>query len=377
MGKSKEVYTVVLLPWLKLGTDLEMGKYQFLLWPREDNKFGEFAESLNSICGMYKYINGRVESPQIIVMDKSRPPFKRVEGEEGQAFYEAVTLLTAALIGENEFFCDLVNYVNSSFTEPYFHNFSVGEDSVAFTSNRRDGSASDMGYKFDEITVSTPPGCRMRTGCKKVEQAWLDTLGKVLEKNTSLDRLVIGASDLFRQANTDSPSVLRTTEVVMLATAFDRLFPSANGRYQLSEAVSKKLESWVTITVENSRRLAERQIVPSQLDSKCSGEWDIVQFWIYELYVLRNSYVHGNDIAQHKWGWIPAEHLLMGAYVFPLLLKVLMSKDGRYELSREDKHKLLAIDDLLDLNEFYDRETDKSLWREILSKVRFDACFEE
>ncbi|MDD5326502.1 MAG: hypothetical protein PHY02_01655 [Phycisphaerae bacterium] len=376
MGKDKKVHTVVLLPWLKLGTDLEMGKYLFLRWPRKDNKFGEFTESLNSICGMYKYLDGDVESPQTIMIDKSRDLFERVEEQDRQAFQEAVTLLTTALIGENEFFRSLGNYVNSSLTELHYQNFSIGEDWVAFTSYKRDGYTSDMGYTFDEITVSTPPGCRMRGGCGKVEKAWLGALGKTIEKSTPLDRLVIEASDLFRQANTDSPSVLQITEVVMLANAFDRLFPSAKDRYQLSKAISKELKNWVNIRVEDSKRLAARQIVSSQLGPKYSGGWDIVQFWILELYVLRNSYVHGGDVTQLKWGWIPHEHLLMGAYVFPLLLKVIMSKEGRYELSEEDKYKLLAIDNLLDLNEFYDQKGRKSLWLETLSKIRFDACFE-
>lgn len=145
----------------------------------------------------------------------------------------------------------------------------------------------------------------------------------------------------------------------------------------MSEAISKELKNWVNIKVEDSNRLAARQIEPSQLDSKCLGEWDIVQFWIYELYVLRNSYVHGSDVTQRKWGWTSQEHLLMGAYVFPLLLKVLMSKERKYELGKEDKYKLLAIDDLLDLNEFYNKKERKSLWTETLSKIRFNTSFEE
>lgn len=377
MGNSEKVYTVVLLPWLKLGMDLEMGKYIFLRWPREDNKFGEFAESLTSICGMYKYLDGEVESPQTVMIDKTRDLFERVEGQERQAFQEAVTLLTTALIGENQFFRTIGNYVNSSLTELHFQNFSIGEDWVAFTSYKRDGSTTDMGYKFDDITVSTPPGCRMRGGCEKVEKAWLDALGKALEKSTHLDRLVIEASDLFRQANTDSPSVLRTTEVTMLANAFDRLFPNDNGRYGLSKAISKELKNWVDIEVRDSKRLAKRQVDPSQLDPKCSGEWGIVQFWILELYNLRNSYVHGGDVGQSKWGWQPQEHLLMGAYIFPLLLKVLMSKEDKYELTKEDEHKLLAVDDLLDLNEFYNKKDHKSLWTETLIKIRFNTRFEE
>lgn len=210
-----------------------MGKYQFLRWPRDDDKFSEFVKSLNSICGMYKYIDGRVETPQTIMMDTSLAPFERIEGRERQAFQEAVILLTTALIGENEFY-SFGNYVNFSLAELHFQNFSIGNNFVAFTSYKRDGYTSDMGYEFSDITVSTPPGCRTRTGCREIEQTWLDTLGDIVEKETSLDRLIVEASNLFCQANTDSPNVLQPTEVVMLANAFDRLFPSANGRYQLS-----------------------------------------------------------------------------------------------------------------------------------------------
>jgi len=158
MSKASKVYTAVLLPWLKIGCDLEMGKYLFLRWPRKDNQFGEFVESLDNICGMYKYIDGSVENPQTIMIDKSRPLFERIGGEERQAFQEAITLLTTVLIGENEFFSNLGNYVNSSLTEIHFQNFGLGDYWVAFTSYKRDGSTSDAGYKFNEITISTPAG---------------------------------------------------------------------------------------------------------------------------------------------------------------------------------------------------------------------------
>ncbi len=370
MSKNSKVYTAVLLPWLKLGCDLRISKYLFLKWPRQDDKFGEFTQSLNGICGMYKYIDGQVESPQTIMMDSSLALFERVEGEERQAFQEAVTILTAALIGENEFFTGFGNYVNSSLTELHFQNFSIGEDWVAFTSYKRDGYTTDMGYEFNEVTISTPPGCRTRTGCKGIDQAWLDTLGKTLEKSTPLDRLVIEGADLFRQSSTDSPSVLPATEIVMLANAFDRLFPDANGKHRLSKAVSRELADWLDIQDKDSHRLSSKGIVPSEIYSDYSEEGDLVRFWIFELYALRNDYVHGNDSMRHKWAWLPAEHLLMGAYIFPLLLKVLMSKEKRYELSQEDVYKLYAIDDLLDLNEFYDRKLRQSPWRKKLNEVR-------
>lgn len=233
-----------------------------------------------------------------------------------------------------------------------------------------------MGYEFSDITVSTPPGCRTRTGCREIEQTWLDTLGDIVEKETSLDRLIVEASNLFCQANTDSPNVLQPTEVVMLANAFDRLFPSANGRYQLSEAISEELGHWITIRTKDGKRMADKQILPSQIDRRCREGWDIVRSWALELYILRNAYVHGVDTSKKQWVWTSNEHLLMGTYVFPLLLKVIMSKERRYQLSEEDVYKLLAIDDLLDLNQFYDTENHKSPWREKLNEVRWHTHLE-
>lgn len=372
MSSKKEVHTLVLLPWLKLGQDLQLGKYRFLTWPRNDSKIdSKFNDSLNNICSMYKFIDGQQEAPQTIMVDSSKEYFTRIEGEERKAYVEAVILLTMCLIGENQYF-SLGNYVNSSLTEVHFQNFSIGEDWVAFTSRKRDGSTSDMGYRFKEIAITTPPGCRGHTGCMGITSEWLDSLGSVLSKNSPLDRLIIEASVLFGQANTDSPNVLDTTEVVALANAFDRLYPSNNGRYKLSGKVSEVLECWQTINIRDSKRLLEKEVDLFKIDSKVKDDWKLTRYWMYELYSLRNDYVHGNDVGRHKWGWDASEHLLMGSYIFPLLIKVLLANEGRYKLTGEDECKLVTIDDLLDLPKYYDRSTRTSLWRKTISEQRMN-----
>ena len=351
---------------------MKLGNYRFLIWPRNDSEIDpKFNKSLNDICSMYKYIDGRVESPQTIMVDSSREYFTRIEGEERRAYAEAANLLTMCLIGENQYFSH-GNYINSSLTEVHFQNFSLGEDLVAFTSQKRDGPVSDMGYKFKDITITTPPGCRVHTGCSNVPAKWLQSLGSVLGKNTPLDRLIIEASDLFRQANTDSPTVLRSTEIVALANAFDRLFPNHNGRRELSKKISKILGRWQTIRVQNSKRLSQKSVELSKIDSNVNEDWKLVRYWMYELYCLRNDYVHGNDVSRRKWGWEANEHLLMGAYILPFLIKVLLADDGRYELSEDDAIKLIAIDDLLDLTTYYDREANRNVWRVTIFEQRWN-----
>lgn len=379
MSNQKKVFTAVLLPWLRLGKDLRLGKYRFLRWPRNVSEIDvKFKESIESICSMYKYLSGEVEALQTIMIDTSRECFCRLTEKERELHIEALTLLTVALMGENQYFHH-GNYVNSSMTEVHFQNFSVGEDLVAFTSRKRDGSSTDMGYRFDEVTITTPTACRTRAGGGSISDTWLNSFGSVLSKSTQLDRLIIEASNLFNQANTDSPSVLMSTEVVALANAFDRLFPEDNGRYQLAEKLSSVLDACQAIIVKNSKRLAakkvEAQKIYTQKQCKDIEHWKLVRFWMFELYVLRSNYVHGGDINKHKWGWSTNEHLLMGAYIFPLLIKVLLANEGRYKLSEEDKGKIFAIDALLDLPLYYDKENRKNLWGQTIRDKRRDFSF--
>jgi hypothetical protein len=62
----------------------------------------------------------------------------------------------------------------------------------------------------------------------------------------------------------------------------------------------------------------------------------------------------------------------MGAYIFPLLIKVLLAKKGRYKLSEEEECKIFTTDALLDLPLYYDKEKRKSLWVQTISDKRCD-----
>ncbi len=373
---KKEVYTLALLPWLKLGDDLKLGTYHFLRWPRDGSEIAiEFRESINSICNMYKYISGETEQPQTIMIDTSKALFCRLDEKERQQYVEAITLLTMALIGENQYFHH-GNYVNSSMTEIHFQNFSLGEDGVAFTSRKRDGNSSDMGYTFDKIIISTPTACRIHTGCNSISDKWLKSLETVLSRSTPLDRLIIEASSLFTQANTDSPSVLSSTEVITLANAFERLL-EAEGRLKISEKLSSLLSSWQNIKVKDSNLLKVKKVTASTIYQGKGYEdieqWWLLRLWMLENYILRCDYVHGNDVDSKIWIWHPQQHMLLGSHIFPLLVKVLLVNETRYELNKEDRRKLHAIDNLLELEVYYNRKTNTNLWRKTIFEQRYKS----
>jgi hypothetical protein len=75
--------------------------------------------------------------------------------------------------------------------------------------------------------------------------------------------------------------------------------------------------------------------------------WRVHCKWMEEMYQLRNDYVHGNSITSGTWGWLPPEHLVIAALVFPLALKLLLVEEGYYELTRQDEIMCAALDGLL------------------------------
>lgn len=78
----------------------------------------------------------------------------------------------------------------------------------------------------------------------------------------------------------------------------------------------------------------------------------IFQDWVKKLYVLRGSVAHGKPPPMHG-PWSQDELLLAGAFVFPLVLKCLLSSKGRYPLTREDIADVLGLERLLGAQPFF------------------------
>ena len=102
-------------------------------------------------------------------------------------------------------------------------------------------------------------------------------------------------------------------------------------------------------------------------------QWQLGRKYIEELYQLRNAIIHGNDQSKRTWGWSNFEHLIIGAYVYPLVVKLLLEKSGYYTLSDSDKIACRSIDIILAKKNWHERptETDNHTnWQEAISEAR-------
>lgn len=148
----------------------------------------------------------------------------------------------------------------------------------------------------------------------------------------------------FLMANSDSPDVPLDAESIATYAALERLVDAD----QDLKDIQKKLLACLAVADEHkwSREL-RAELLPDR------GPRDTVGSWLRSLYVLRGNAGHGYPIAKLKGAtWEQHEHLLAGAFVYPLALKCKLQQAGFYKLTSQDVVDLVGLDLLLDSRPF-------------------------
>ncbi len=73
-----------------------------------------------------------------------------------------------------------------------------------------------------------------------------------------------------------------------------------------------------------------------------------MESWAREFYRYRGNYAHGQLRPYGKAQWPREQHLLCGAIAFPLLLKILLQREGVYRLTKRDAAQADALARLLE-----------------------------
>jgi hypothetical protein len=68
--------------------------------------------------------------------------------------------------------------------------------------------------------------------------------------------------------------------------------------------------------------------------------------WIRDFFRVRNDHAHGRREGRYPSVSSRAEHLLLGAFAFPLLVKSLLSQGGHYTLTDDDQLHTDALEHL-------------------------------
>lgn len=372
---TEQRYTLIVLPWLKLRSPVTVLEVCFT--PYADDKapvqFKPFAGDIGRVLSSYRDVEGNPITECVLGFIQNEDPCKELDRAEASRVNEAVQLLAFCGLTTNEYFTQVGYYANSSAFQVVFQRFTPGSEWIALTIRRRDGETLSGGYKHGEVKFSIPVQSAHLEPAH-MDIALLEALDQCFRAPDALTRRLLQAISLYNQAHTDSDAILPEREVILLASAFEQLFADCNGAEDLACKVSTLLESYGAVRVRDSVRAGPIQLTKGREPQEQA--WFLHRKWAQELYHLRNDFTHGNDPARRSWGWSVPEHLVMGSFVFPLLVKVLLAQASRYSLLGNDIDRLQVIDLLLNETDWATDSGNHSKWSETIQKHKTDRTLE-
>lgn len=377
--------TIAFLPWLHLAETVQLGQIRFVpfVTSSPDSELAAVTTSLPVILSGYRDVQGQPVTACTVSFPAGQKPGEDLAEQHVQAIQTAAALLCLAALAENDY-CSPGAYVNSSPFQPYFQCFTEPVEDIALQIRRRDGRTLVGGYKHGEIVFTMPVQCSQISSRFRIDKPFAEALGSALACGSSVARRLVPALAFFNLANTDSEAMSTEAEVILSGAAFEQLL-DVSGAGDLACEVGELLRPYGAVEVDKAVahrpgimlgvkyvKTQQAWVRDAQL-AQAQKAWFLHQKWAEELHHRRSVLVHGQDPQARTWGWDLREHLVMGGFVFPLLVKLCLAREGRYSLTENDECRCAAIDPLLARSDWFNVVGGNSLatgWRETIRKVR-------
>lgn len=227
--------------------------------------------------------------------------------------------------------------VIQTFTEPY-------AGSVSLTHRRKDGHSSVMLGQSDVHFVR--PAHLVGQGEPNINLRLLAALQSIQTLPEVIHEHIDASVTQYLLANSDSPDVPLEAEIIATYAALERVSDSD----QTLKDIRKRLPALLTI-VDGSpwtRRLRDELGLPSD------GGMPVLRAWLQQIYALRGNVAHGKPAHWAPQQWQQHEHLVAGAFIYPLALKCLLAQHKLYALNEEDVAWTLGFEALLTDRPFFE-----------------------
>jgi hypothetical protein len=196
---------------------------------------------------------------------------------------------------------------------------------------------------------------------------------------------VADAIELCVRGNTDSPDVSPHNELTDLVGAFGRLADAWE-----PEKIVKAFVGLLPQPPVATGPFAPPPLSPgpkwqdARIQELVQKHGSLRGAWLTDAYILRSQYSHGRLQSPYASGWSTDEHLLLGAFIFPLVVKALLVREHQYVWAPEDRLRDRAVDTLLTQNLFdipastpADPADPRSPWGQVMYELRMRAAAEE
>jgi hypothetical protein len=358
--------TLFFFPWLRLNREITVGNFSLVRYSRGESPAGPGTEEqaiIDDVLNPYLEGPGEPITHATLLGSNKRGLFDELNDEERMEAFVFSELLSLAGIAHREYFSQLGQYCNRDHFRLIGQKFDRPGGSL-FTLRRRDGATRQFWPKGDYEVYK--PEHVLLTTLAKLDEPLLESLlsAQGLPIWTDLYESILN----FNLANTDSAAITEHTEVVLLVSAFERLLKCDHGK---EDELADKFSQVLVPSSEIAPNTCARLSVGQTLDRfRKSGS--VRDMWIRDFFRLRGNMAHGKITPRSPQVWLTPVHLLLGSYVFPLLVKTMLQQEKIYQMGENDQFDIdvfepLASEDLFNSNH---KIGDEYFWNKVIDEKK-------
>jgi hypothetical protein len=279
-----------------------------------------------------------------VVLRLRHPVSWDVPAAQWDAVRHANKILTLACLSEQRFFMGHFSpHMNATVFRIVSQGISAGSNDIALTYSRRGNSLTVGGRTFGNTVFQQPPQIEGTT-CETINLRLAKALQKARRSGSPVWEQVAASLEFFLLGHAEAPELGWDTCVMISAMAFEQLLePKGQGALALAEAFAKLWGPHAGKTMAQAQRV--------ETDPKWQAiqePWPIHQKWMKELFEARNSRAHRGAVSDFSVNWPDWQHIVIAAFVYPLVVKLRLAGAGFYALSDEERGACEALDHLLD-----------------------------
>jgi hypothetical protein len=321
---------ILFFPWLRIAEPVFLDGFSLFPYSKGEGWKGcdqEIISNLENFLNLF-YDNAIKNVHDVTILSINDQILHEIDEDLEVELSLLVELIAFCGLSDRRFFLNGGSYCNRD----NFHLKKFESNSVVYkvTTRRRDGlSENIMSEKFFRETKPD----HVSYSRINLNQEFLRSLVSARCHSRNWDSIFQGIIN-FNLSNSDSSSVFEAMELVFLVSAFEQLLECKNGNE--NDLVCKIIGFFNTSSSAMTNRLdcvKLKDIRERKNFQKCDS---IQEAWIKDFFRLRGDMAHGKKNKSYPCQWTLKEHLLLGSFIFPLVLKDCLSKEKIYTKSPYD-----------------------------------------
>lgn len=321
------------LPWLQLEADLRLPEFALIRFERGLRPGGGDQMAVDAILSAYVVGANRPIGKATLIQLPGHGLTDDLSEDERDELFALGELIAFSGLSAREYFSPF-GYANRDVFTLIIQGFTDPTGGVAVRSRRRDGST--LAYVSPGANLVREPHHVPGTWSVKLDEPLLRALLKARAADDWPD--IDDGLFFVNRANTDNDQVFEQAEIVSTIGAFERALGCRGGKE--NDLIDRFLATWPAGSCMLPR-LCPRIPIEEKFQTR-----PVVESWLRDFFQHRGNVGHGRKRTAHPAMWTAEEHLLLGAFAFPLLVKVLLVKRGDYEWTWDDLFDVSVFEQL-------------------------------